>query len=655
MQNANSSSTDGSGLGSGIAPGMGSNKFNMPKTPTPGARYGASNNGGSANQAPPYRPPQLRGDPIPRPDSRASTATFASQAPIPQSSFTSPNGSGSDPFVTPEGHYRLGQNALPRHVSQLSLFSHEQHSPQPRFSFKNNNMIHPPPMNSSMFDNSSRGIHLQPGTEAHARRAASLADMIKAGGTDDPRDPDYGNPGPSRRPAPVTKSPVVKLKRGDVVAGAGQGNTMSPRQFSKEEPNINGNAAAFLNPVNLPLPPWFDKLAQGSMPTFEEFMMVIPVMEACSFARPSTAGVIHITNMPYSTSRNEIIAMLGTQAKIIAQPPGSPFHAVHIVMDRQSGKTMDAFVEVETGKEARLLVTQFAGRAAKNRQAKLGDRSVEVNLSNRDEMLATLFPRAKNVTWVNGVPKIDERVEYFYPGVPSTGFNGFLQDEEITHMAKHAETPQRVSTFPRSISNTCTNYYQSPFATRCLIRTYECLITTLYKYPWFATEHVLEVERVRLFECVKTSVRALINLLTKTHGNPRADSTKPTTNTLKELAVALLICPGFSEKEKAQVVADLKGSGYHQLTRPHGMNLRFGGNHAFAEDWPFKIAAKHPGVSDQIMEVSLTFRLPFERLFANQCHSSSLGSCAMRLAASVPLSLISTPPMLVPSRATSAR
>ena len=460
MQNINSGSTNGGGLGSGIDAGMGANNFNMPKTPAPGARYGAinhggSNNGGIANQGLPYVPPQLRGDPIPRPDSRASTATFASQAPIQQESFTSPNGSRSDPFVTPEGHYRLGLNALPRHISQLSLSGNEQHSPQPRFPFKNNNnTMRPSPMSSGMFDNSSRGIHLQPGTEAHATRAAALADMIKAGGTDDPRDPDYGNPGPSRRPAPVTKSPVVKLKRGDVVAGAGQGNKTSPRQFSKEEPNIDGNAVAFLNPIKLPLPSIFEKLAQGSFPTFEEFMRVIPIVEACSFARPSTAGVIHIANIPYTTSRSEIVALLGSQAKIVAQPPGSPFHAVHIVMDRQSGKTMDAFVEVETGKEARFIVGQFAGRAARNRHAKLGDRTAEINLSNRDEMLATLFPRAKNVTWVNGVPKIDERVEYFYPGRPSTGFNGFLQDEEITHMAKHAETPQRVSILPRSISST---------------------------------------------------------------------------------------------------------------------------------------------------------------------------------------------------------
>jgi hypothetical protein len=33
------------------------------------------------------------------------------------------------------------------------------------------------------------------------------------------------------------------------------------------------------------------------------------------------------------------------------------------------------------------------------------------------------------------VPKIDDRVKYFYPGVPPTGFKGFLQDEKTTHMA----------------------------------------------------------------------------------------------------------------------------------------------------------------------------------------------------------------------------
>ena len=303
-------------------------------------------------------------------------------------------------------------------------------------------------MNSGMFNNTGGGIHLEPGTEAHAKRAAELAAMIKAGGTEDPRDPDYGNPGPSRRPGAVTKSPVVKPKRGDIVAGAGQGNTPSPRQSSKEEPNINGSAAAFLNTIKLPLPPWFGKVEQGHMPTFEEFMSVVPLVHACGVARPNTAGVVHITNLPYSTSRSEVIAMLGSKAKIIAQPPGSPFHAVHIVMERQTGKTMDAFVEVETTREARLIVTQFANRAAANRQAKLGDRAVEVDLSNRDEMLTTLFPRAKNVTWVDGVPKIENRREFWYPGVPSTGFIGFLQDEEITHMLKHAEMPQRVSSFP---------------------------------------------------------------------------------------------------------------------------------------------------------------------------------------------------------------
>jgi hypothetical protein len=124
-------------------------------------------------------------------------------------------------------------------------------------------------------------------------------------------------------------------------------------------------------------------------------------------------------------------------------------------------------------------------------------------------------------------------------------------------------------------------------------------------------------------------------LLTKTHGNHRAEPNKPTTNTLKELAVAALTCPGFTEKEKAQIVADLRNSGYHQLTKPHGMNVRFGGNHPWAEDWPFKVAAKHPGASDQIMEVSLSFYPFITMCFTDHPFRPSPASCAMRLAASV--------------------
>jgi hypothetical protein len=306
-----------------------------------------------------------------------------------------------------------------------------------------------PPMNSNApeFGPGSEFLPLpQPGDD-HATKAAKLAAIIKGGWTDDPRDPDFGNPGPSKRvPPPAGKSPVVKVKRGDIVAGAGQGTPSPGHRGSKEVPNINGNAAAFINVRDLKLPVWFNNLHRGYVPTFEQFMAVAPLIDACGMARPSTAGVIHITNMPYGTGRSEITALLGQQAKIVPQPPGTGFLAVHVLMERQSGKTLDAYVEVENGREAQMLVSQFAGRAARGRLPKLGDRPIEVNLSSRDAMMAAIFPFAKNVTWIDGVPKISNKVEYFYPDAPSTGFQGFMQDEEIYHMAKHAETPQRVST-----------------------------------------------------------------------------------------------------------------------------------------------------------------------------------------------------------------
>ena len=443
-----------SGLGSGMGPNMSNRygalarKMEAPSTPTPGARNGGDS-GSTIKPIGTYVPPQLRKDPISRPDSTISTASFASQVPPSRSSTASPN--GLDPFrseqSTPTGNYRLTGNNLPQRFSQLALYENQDDRVQQRNPFTFDRTIRPPQMHSSMSDNRSGGVRLpQPGDD-HATRAAKLATMIKLGMMDNPRDPDFGNPGPSRRAPPTQKAPFEKLKRGDVVAAASEGSPSPDRRVTTEIPNISGNAVAFINTKDMGLPPWFSQLAHGYTPMLEEFMPYIPLIEACTIARPSTAGVIQITNIPYGTSRSEIVALLGSQAKLCPQPPGSGFLAVHILMERQSGKTLDAYVEVESGKEARMLVSQFAGRASHKRPPKLGDRAVEVNMSSRDAMMAAIFPCAKNVTWIDGVPKIDDHREQLTPTIKSTGFNGFLQDEEIYHLTKHAETPQRVSVY----------------------------------------------------------------------------------------------------------------------------------------------------------------------------------------------------------------
>ena len=442
----------GSGLGSGIGPGMGSNGFKMktgrdfsqPMTPTHGTRFRTYDGGDHLKLVEKYVPPQLRPDPIARPSSTSSTSSFMSQIPTENTRFDSP--SSYDPFSSsPEstpnfygGRYRAGPAQLPQRLSQMSLYDGPQDRTPPPNPYKDR-VLRAAPVKNDM-----RGVRFpQPG-DNHAMRAASIASMITAGMMDDPNSPDWGDPGAPRRVSAPPTPRSMRIKSGDIVAAAGQGNTPG-RNNSKEEPNIFGNAVIYINVKKINLPKWFPALAQGYTPTLEEVLEYVPIIDPCMTVKPSTAGVVHIKNIPYNTSRAEIIALLGRQAKICPQPPGTSFHAVHIIMERQSGKTLDAFVEVESGREAQTVVTQINNRARNGRPAKLGDRCIEVAMSNRDEMLATIFPCAKNVTWIDGVPKIETEVEELYPGVKSTGFIGFLQDEEITHMSKHADTPQRVS------------------------------------------------------------------------------------------------------------------------------------------------------------------------------------------------------------------
>ena len=271
-------------------------------------------------------------------------------------------------------------------------------------------------------------------------KAIRLANMIRAGAADDPTDIDYGNPGRSRRlpPEPVNLVEEQLPKRGKI------GNSNNVMKMPMLD-NTKGSAAAFIGTEAVPLPAWFYELSQGYLPTVEEVFAALPVVSACVIVVPTTAGVIKITNIPYAISSSEVVAFLGRNVGIVSQPEGSPYHAVHIVMDRFTGKTMDAYVELKNAKEVAYVVGQFEKRTQNGRQAKLGDRAVKVEAATQAELQATIFPNAKNVVWEGGVPKIDNVIPYYYENRPSSGFAGFLQAEEMTALTKYAETPSRVS------------------------------------------------------------------------------------------------------------------------------------------------------------------------------------------------------------------
>jgi len=136
------------------------------------------------------------------------------------------------------------------------------------------------------------------------------------------------------------------------------------------------------------------------------------------------------------------------------------------------------------------------------------------------------------------------------------------------------------------------------------MRVYESWISTLHKYPWFAHEHVNMTERRLMYDATLAIVRSLVNFLRRV-GEQHVEQSKPTNGTLQELAVAVLTCPGFSEQQKATIVTCMQQGGFGRYASARGMNLKFGGNSPIAGHWPFKVLARDPKATDEMVAVSL--------------------------------------------------
>lgn len=127
-------------------------------------------------------------------------------------------------------------------------------------------------------------------------------------------------------------------------------------------------------------------------------------------------------------------------------------------MERQSGKTTEAFVEFVNMDEAVKAVNQYEMNRAQGRAGKLGDRRVSLQVSSQDELMRQLFPKTKNVTW-NGAMPLIHPAEY-----GKTGFDGFLSREELVALVKHVESPHKVG-------SRCCRKSVSPVLICCSLRT----------------------------------------------------------------------------------------------------------------------------------------------------------------------------------------
>ncbi|KAL8790657.1 MAG: hypothetical protein Q9213_000505 [Squamulea squamosa] len=305
----------------------------------------------------------------------------------------------------------------------------------------------------------------------------------------------------------------------------------------------------------------FQELTRNGGPTYESAtkLEVLPFTENARKSKPAEWGVLRIGNIPYTLTKQEVLGFLGRNAKIITPEYGV---AVHIIMDRPTGKTMDCYVEFFSQGDAQAALNKCLMRGS---QLRLGERVVDVHMSSQDELLKELFPRAKNCTWEHGRPQITESTEPY-----NTGFKTFVTNEELLQTVTWADKPHR------------SNYTQ-----KCLQRPYECMISTLAKFPWFSVDRYTIKTRDELFRSTLSLVNILMNQLNRANEAylPHISETL-----LNDLLYAGLNVPAFSEQQRWHL---------RKAASTVGAKVRMS---PMAEVWPFEVLGRKVGVDEDVVQ-----------------------------------------------------
>lgn len=135
-----------------------------------------------------------------------------------------------------------------------------------------------------------------------------------------------------------------------------------------------------------------------------------------------------------------MIAFLGRNSKILNDID----EPVHIIMERVTSKTMDAYVEFTTLEDAMKAVERHHQNLVNGRLSRLGDRPVDMELSSQACLMKDLFPLASGLVWDGVTPEFKPH----NPTDPWENFKGFISEEEMTMLVKHVEVPHRVRFFP---------------------------------------------------------------------------------------------------------------------------------------------------------------------------------------------------------------
>ncbi|GAP89936.2 putative RNA RNP-1 [Rosellinia necatrix] len=272
-------------------------------------------------------------------------------------------------------------------------------------------------------------------------------------------------------------------------------------------------------------------LTEKGQPALSDLMspQFIPFAESYKYSTPGEEnGVVVIRNIPYETTRGEIIALLGKSSKILndRQEP------IHIIMDRVTSKTQDAFCEISDLDAAMEVVNRFTKGAENGRVGRIGNRLVEIELSSQSVLMSTLFPSSRNtVDWKGTTPQIKTGSRN-----PWENFKSFFTEEEMAMLSKHVESPQR-----------------SLYARICPERPYECMISTLRKAPWYMAAHITIKQRQSVYEACMKMIGILVHKIGDGNNDDNTGMERLTPQLLDRLATSAMLCAGFSVVQKHNI------------------------------------------------------------------------------------------------------
>ncbi|ETN40124.1 uncharacterized protein HMPREF1541_04399 [Cyphellophora europaea CBS 101466] len=287
---------------------------------------------------------------------------------------------------------------------------------------------------------------------------------------------------------------------------------------------------------------------------------------------PSTDPVLRLKNIPFGVSYSEIV-MFMNKAFMIQIGGSTVNYPVHILMERSTGKTADAWLEMPDQMTADAVMDRYKLLQDDNKVPKLGNRPVNISIASQGKLMAEIFPRAKEIYWhpSTGIPikiKPDFEVEPY-----SAGFQGFLTAEELYCTKLHSEQPTR-----------------APFPQKALQRCYESIMATVLKYPW-ASPYFKMSERDELFEAYKAMLIVLSRSVYDQEHIRRNNKQVGLTQTLCTNFVNVgLRCPGFSERQKSQLT---------DIMSDYGEEI---GMSRFCRVWPFSTMSIPPEVNDHDLE-----------------------------------------------------